>query len=299
MTVSLLLLLSFSQTTPVEDPRLWSAIPDSMQNSWTFSPTFEPGGQVAWFHHWDDPLNVDRPQRLYRIKRDESGWSEPEKFDIAPGQLIDWPHVSPGGDLLLLSIAKRISQRAFDFDLFQIAIGANGSLGEPEPVTGDDLNRAKTKQNALLGVFAQEFGGKLTNDGTLVFWSEREEATGGRDIFFAQEGAEGYLKPSEFEHNTRYRDSHPWISRSGDEMIFASNRPGTLGEDDLWYTRKTEKGKWSQPCRLPAPVNSPDAEGAAVIEPVTGNLLFVSDRPINGLRMFRVFEVARPEAWCA
>src|SRR5262249_51139967 len=54
--------------------------------------------------------------------------------------------------------------------------------------------------------------------------------------------------------------------------------PGKPGKDfDLWYVERTASG-WSEPKRLPAPVNGPSQEiGVSVT--ATGVLYFASDRP--------------------
>lgn len=59
----------------------------------------------------------------------------------------------------------------------------------------------------------------------------------------------------------KYSDLEPFISPNGNTLFFASNRPdtgeGNLPQDDydLWFTSKSDSG-WSQPTRLPDPINT-------------------------------------------
>jgi hypothetical protein len=287
-----------SPAPATDEPRVWPVVDDAFVDGWTFTPTFEPSGDAAWFHHWADPLNVGAPQQVYRIERRDGVWQQPVAADIAPGQLVDFPLVTPDGKRLIVSVAERLGAREFDFDLYAVDLPVD-EPAELQKLNGPDLNRAKTPENARIGVVANELGARMTDAGVLWFWSEREDATGGRDIFRARPTADGFARPEEFALNTPARESHPWISPDGREIIFASNRPGTLGDDDLWYARRTNNGGWHEPCPLPAPINSEHDEELAGRDPITGAMLFTSDRPVDGRRGYRVYEVEWPEAMCA
>jgi hypothetical protein len=77
-------------------------------------------------------------------------------------------------------------------------------------------------------------------------------------------------------------DGCPIESPDGRSLFIASNRPGTLGGNDIWVaTRPHEKAAWSDPINLGAPVNS--AANDFCPTPLHGGwLLFVSERPGAG-----------------
>src|SRR5688572_17401264 len=55
--------------------------------------------------------------------------------------------------------------------------------------------------------------------------------------------------------NTSANDSSPTLSADGLTMVFGSNRPGTIGENDLWITtRSTATSLWNAPVNLGAAV---------------------------------------------
>jgi hypothetical protein len=66
----------------------------------------------------------------------------------------------------------------------------------------------------------------------------------------------------------------------GLEIIFFSNRPGTLGGADLWSsTRQTVFETWSQPVNLGPVVNSTSNDALSYLSADGTQLFMTSDRP--------------------
>jgi len=315
-TLSATLLLSIASHAAAQPAQLWPPAADAFEGGWTFTPAFSPDGRSAYVVHWEKPLTLSEPQRLYRFDRspeNPESWSDPVPLDPAPGRLLDWPHVSADGARLFLSVAtqKRFGGRRIDdFDLYTTKRPVGSAPLQPVP----GVNRAKTPANATRGVAANEFGARMTRDGALWFWSQRPEGPGGRDIFAAVPDRQGgYENVRSFSLNTPGRESHPWIARNGRWMIFTSDHAGGLGGDDLWLVRKTTSSEetqqhpadaWGTPCPLPPPINSAYDDEAAGIDPVTGTLFFTSKRPLPSdqsgadKETYRVYRAALPEEFC-
>ena len=81
------------------------------------------------------------------------------------------------------------------------------------------------------------------------------------------------------ELNTPFNDGCPIQSPNGQSLFIASNRPGTLGGQDIWVAdREGQDGPWGTPVNLGAPVNSEYNDFCP--SPARGNrLFFVSERP--------------------
>lgn len=83
-------------------------------------------------------------------------------------------------------------------------------------------------------------------------------------------------KLQEFKYNSsRYSIQRATISADMKTLVFAADMPGTLGETDLWISRKVN-GKWSEPVNLGKQINTAESE----TNPVFINdstLCFVSD----------------------
>lgn len=82
------------------------------------------------------------------------------------------------------------------------------------------------------------------------------------------------------ELNTRYRETHPTVRRDGLEIIFTSNRPGSLGGLDLWVsTRPTIADPWSTPVNLGPTLNTAFDDRAPYLSDDGLTLVLASNRP--------------------
>jgi outer membrane protein OmpA-like peptidoglycan-associated protein/tetratricopeptide (TPR) repeat protein len=54
--------------------------------------------------------------------------------------------------------------------------------------------------------------------------------------------------------------AHPSLSKDGKTMWFSSNREGTMGGLDIWYSTKSDNGDWSTPVNAGDKVNTPGNE---------------------------------------
>ncbi len=109
----------------------------------------------------------------------------------------------------------------------------------------------------------------LVRNGRTMFYTacNRENVMGTCDIWVTQldgtEVAEG--KPLEGYANSESWESQAAISCDGSRLFFASNREGTIGGTDLWYSDLLSSGQWSDPVNLGSKVNTESNEEAPFI----------------------------------
>lgn len=98
-----------------------------------------------------------------------------------------------------------------------------------------------------------------TDAGTYLFYSSTGLDGLDQDIYVSQMRADGTFGPgSEVPGlNTASNDQMPNVSRDGRELVFVSDRPGTLGALDVYRsTRSSTSGAWSTPVNVGPTVNT-------------------------------------------
>jgi OOP family OmpA-OmpF porin len=58
----------------------------------------------------------------------------------------------------------------------------------------------------------------------------------------------------------QYNEMTPYLAADGVTLYFSSDRPGGLGDNDIWITKRLDSTwqKWSEPVNLGSPINTPD-----------------------------------------
>jgi hypothetical protein len=116
----------------------------------------------------------------------------------------------------------------------------------------------------------------------LFFGSIRPGGLGGPDLYVSAQTADGSFGPATHLPglSSPQSDQRPTVRFDGLEIIFFSNRPGTLGGADLWVsTRETVFDAWSAPENLGSVVNSPSNDAPSYLSSDGRILYMTSDRP--------------------
>lgn len=95
----------------------------------------------------------------------------------------------------------------------------------------------------------------ISADGKQLFLSKDDNYNS--DIFSSSFNGKAWSKTVKLNKNinTRYWESHGYISDEGNQLIFASDRPGGLGGLDLYISRKV-KGDWGPAVNLGPEINT-------------------------------------------
>lgn len=178
--------------------------------------------------------------------------------------------------------------------------GPASNLPEPINSAADDFCPTPVRGNRLFFVSRRTIAGVTCGMGDIYFtrrnpvhdWSEPQhlgcapdgpnmasdemgpsyfEADGqgylyfssGPDIYASEQLASGGFGPGSAvaSLNSAAADIQPNVRKDGREVVFASNRPGTLGSQDIWAaTRESVNNPWSTPVNLGPAINTADSE---------------------------------------
>lgn len=121
----------------------------------------------------------------------------------------------------------------------------------------------------------------ISPDGlSLVFTScDRRNSYGGCDLYISYYKDDHWTEPINMgdKINTAAYESQACFSSNGATLFFTSNRKGTLGGNDIWYSKRKEDRSWSVPKNLGHTINSIGNEDCPFVHPNGDILYFSSD----------------------
>jgi hypothetical protein len=199
-------------------------------------------------------------------------WGAPVNLGatINTSRIDGGPHLSRDGHWLYL-----ISDRPGGF-------GSNDIWVSYRQDTHDDLAwEAPVNLGPTINTAALEAGPNLRGS---EFYFHRGPGVGDTDIFLSHFAGGVFSEPEKVlelseERSFEQRPSTRW---DGHEMILSSDRPGTLGGQDLWMsTRQGNGSTWTRPVNLGPSINTEFQEQTPTINDDGTILLFSSNRTGN------------------
>jgi hypothetical protein len=225
-----------SVDSPWEDPLNLGAPINTSANDQ--GPTLSPDGLLLLFHsnraggHGGQDIYVARRTHV----RDDFDWGAPVNL----GGDVNTSAAEAGPMLLQPVEEARVNFYFFrglpatDGDIFSAAITRNGkTLGTAIPVS--ELNFAAT------GVV--DARATVRADGKeVVFFSTRPGGFGLEDLYVSTRQNIGawWSTPANLgpSINTGFTDTQPSLYLGGDVLLFSSDRPGGLGDNDIWMSTR-------------------------------------------------------------
>ena len=132
-----------------------------------------------------------------------------------------------------------------------------------------------------LGRFDEVRDITFSRDGEYAYFTVENTQEKVANIYSTHKLGPVWTPPKPVNFNSDYRDLEPFISPDGQRMYFSSNRPDgeekTGNDYDIWYVEKIDLG-WSDPVRLPSPINTSANEFYPSVCNA-GHLYFTAERP--------------------
>ena len=201
-----------------------------------------------------------------------------------------WPSVT--ADEGLFSTTVKLNKREGESSFGK-------SVHEDIFVDKQDANGSWLKtQNAgsCINTIHNEGAQSISLDGRYMFFvaCERQGGIGSCDVYYAIRQGDGWSKAilPGAPLNTKFWETNPSFSPTGDKLYFASNRPGGLGKTDIWVVDVTIKQdgflEFSNPRNLGPKVNTKEDEFSPFIH-ADNQTLFFSSKGRGGLGKYDVF----------
>lgn len=137
----------------------------------------------------------------------------------------------------------------------------------------------------------------ISPDGKKLFFTSNREGKN-IDIFVSRQLADGrWTDPVNLgsKINTGGYEGSPFLAADGQTLYFTSNGRNGGGDLDLYYSEFRGPGDqdWSDPIRLPEPINS-DKDDAFLTVPAAGNVMYFASKRDGGSGMFDIYVAFTP-----
>lgn len=209
-------------------------------------------------------------------------------------------------NILYFASARNQAKRKYGWneepflDLYQAVYNTDGSFAQPTPVSG------------VNGKF-HDGPAAISSDGNTMYFSsesfrehayERDNSNHDRLkksqvwLYKATKNGDSWDKVVALPFNSKdYNTGNPSISKDGQTLYFASNRPGSVGGTDIWKVSITDGNTYGEPQNLGSAVNTPGEENFPFV--TDDNKLYFSSDARKGFGGLDVFSLDQDKGGAA
>ncbi len=226
-------------------------------------PTISADGNLLFFICQNHPYNtkynsIRNSQDIWYAERDSSGkWGEAMHMEYPLNtyhyNALYW--ISPDNNRILIRNAFINGDYA----------GNGVSMSDKKKDGG--WSKPEMLRIKNFGKFdrGHQNGATMAHDGqTLLLYITDESGSYDNDIYVCFLENDGtWTEPKSLGKKInlpKYNEMTPYLAADGVTLYFSSNRPGGLGDNDIWMTKRLDKSwqKWSDLQNLGAPINTED-----------------------------------------
>lgn len=263
----------FGQRPPGREPEVFAPgiVSDAGYRLHGF-PTFSPDlTEVVW------PVI---PPALMHSRLGDDGWSGPAALEL-PARGVQAAFFSPDGSRLWFQGVHESGHGSLDIMYVEWEEVRPGTLHIPEP----PLNSAELQSQPT-----------LSDDGTICFAGFLAGVGFERGIYLCRETVEGHSEPELVgsDVNTEFIDAYPFLTRSGDCLLFASSRPSLEEHLRLMAAFTDSSGAWSESVNVSDALGLAESARFPAVSPDGRYLFFLSEGLIYWVD-FGVVERLRPQ----
>ncbi len=227
---------------------------------------FSPDGAEFYFARSEQ----ERGHRMRVVTREAEVWGNVRPFALTGDYSSVDMFMSRDGQRLYFCSNRALDGKGAAKADTDIWVATRAANGWSEPVNlGDAVNSGEN-----------DYYPTFTARGDLYFSSPRAGGVGGNDIYRSRlaDGTLGRAENLGPPINTDKWEFDPFIAPDESYIIFASNRPGSLGGSDLYISVRKPDGSWAEPVNMGEPINSAGPEYTPMLSPDGTYLFFTSGR---------------------
>jgi len=228
-------------------------------------PTISADGNLLFFIRQNDPANihyatVPNSQDIWYSTRDTTGkWSKAKhlsaKVNASQYNAVYW--ISPDLNTILLK-GSFIDGQYLGMGVSMIQKRRDNSWTNAEMLKIRNFTKFST---------TPQIGASMGHNGkVLLFYMTDKKGSFDNDLYVSfLEGNNIWTAPKSLGKKINlpeYNEMSPFIAADGVTLYFASDRPGGIGEMDIWMTKRLDDSwtKWSDPVNLGKPINTEGSE---------------------------------------
>ncbi|HQW92025.1 MAG TPA: OmpA family protein [Ferruginibacter sp.] len=228
-------------------------------------PTISADGNLLFFIRQNDPANIQyatvpNSQDIWYSRRDSTGkWSAAKhlsaKVNASHYNAVYW--ISPDLNTILLK-GSFIDGQYYGMGVSMIHKRRDNSWTNAEMLKIRNFNKFST---------TPQMGASMGQDGkTLLFYMTDKKGSFDNDLYVSfAEGNDIWTAPKSLGKKINlpdYNEMSPFIAADGVTLYFSSDRPGGIGENDIWMSKRQDDSwtKWSEPVNLGRPINTEGSE---------------------------------------
>lgn len=228
------------------------------------NPVISPDGKILYFGRKNHPNNtfgtkgsetIAGSQDIwYSVKKENGDWGFAVRMNsvLNRDQYNTILSISPDGQTILLKGAYKNGK----YESRGFSISTKTKTGWTIPEAVEIPNYQKMSQGLNEYAFLSNDGKKM-----ILAFSEKKNSNSD-DLYISFLGKNGkWTKPKSLgsKINTAYSETTPFLAADGRTLYFSSDRPGGLGGQDIWVSKRLGRddwANWSAPKNLGEPINT-------------------------------------------
>lgn len=237
-------------------------------------PVISPDGRTLYFARVSHPQNGSQQKGSQDVWMSElvgAYWNTARRM---PAPLNGQEHnvlysITPDGNTLLTHWIERVDQ---DLKIrgFALIRKEAGGWSAPQKLAIPDLDKINR------GYY--QYGFLATDGKTLLLSFSEKKNSRNADLYVSQQDRRGqWSRPQPLtDLNTDADETTPFLAADGRTLYFSSGRPGGLGQNDIYVSRRLDNTwkRWSRPQNLGPGINTPGFDAYFTI-PASGDYAYL------------------------